>query len=84
MRMETVSIVNRLSAGKTANLQARLAEELKDERPCIWLAVVSVEAYRTASQRNHPVILIHGHRGTHFDLKDYGTAQQPRAAGAAR
>lgn len=40
--------------GKTAHLRARILEELKDERACIWAEFVSEKTLRVASRRNHP------------------------------
>jgi hypothetical protein len=40
--------------GKTANLRARICEELKDERACIWRAFVSVATMEEAGELNYP------------------------------
>ena len=37
--------------GKTAHLRARILEELKDERACIWCAFVSVDTLEAAAAR---------------------------------
>jgi len=42
--------------GKTAHLRARILEELKDERACIWRAFVSEETLTEACKRNHPTM----------------------------
>jgi len=39
--------------GKTAHLRARILEELKDERVCIWRAFVSEETLVKAGEKNH-------------------------------
>jgi hypothetical protein len=42
--------------GKTAYLRARILEELKDERACIWRAFVPEETLREAGKRNYPTM----------------------------
>jgi len=42
--------------GKTAHLRARILEELKDERVCIWRAFVSEETLTKAGMLNHPTM----------------------------
>jgi hypothetical protein len=39
--------------GKTAHLRARILEELKDERACIWQAFVCKETLTEAGKKNH-------------------------------
>ena len=41
---------------KTAHLRARILEELKDERVCIWRAFVSEETLTKAEMLNHPTM----------------------------
>jgi hypothetical protein len=40
--------------GKTAHLQARILEELRDERSCLWRAFVEEEMLLKAGVKNHP------------------------------
>ena len=40
--------------GRTAHLRARILEELKDERACIWSAFVSVDNLKAAGARIYP------------------------------
>jgi hypothetical protein len=42
--------------GKTAHLRARILEELKDERACIWRAFVSEKTLTKAGMLNHPTM----------------------------
>jgi len=42
--------------GKTAHLRARILEELKDERACLWRAFVSEETLKKAGMQNHPMM----------------------------
>lgn len=58
--------------GRTAHLRARIQEELKDERACIWHAFVSVHAMEAAGERNYPRMWHQYKKHTHRALKKAG------------
>lgn len=58
--------------GRTAHLRARIQEELKDERACIWHAFVSVRSMEAAGERNYPRMWHQYKKYTHRALKKTG------------
>ncbi|OGX46680.1 MAG: hypothetical protein A2216_02950 [Omnitrophica WOR_2 bacterium RIFOXYA2_FULL_45_12] len=60
--------------GRTAHLRARIKEELKDERACIWRAFVSVRTMEVAGERNYPRMWHQYKKHMHRALKKTGAA----------
>lgn len=58
--------------GRTAHLRARIQEELKDERACIWRAFVSIRTMEAAGERNYPRKWHHYKKHMHRALKKKG------------
>lgn len=59
--------------GRTAHLRARIQEELKDERACIWCAFVSVRTMEAVGERNYPRKWHQYKKDMHRALKKKGT-----------
>ena len=59
--------------GRTAHLRARIQEELKDERVCIWRAFVSVSTIEATGERNYPRMWHYYKKHMHRALKKAGT-----------